>query len=208
MATLHSLHSQFILNMILRNRDRTIFEIGSSVQASSTTDVQFTECFRIKIQENIAIEHAWLKAISTCHTSFLIVSHKHFDRTMLKSLIFEDGQGNGNTNAIISSKSSPLGSDPIPDNLSLNRISQEIMLRIRCLLRHHIHVTLKHNCLAVFIPLGSRYAHNYIASIIAKCFDTVILAPFEQIFLHLALMLRWTRNLCQAIKIVPNDLWL
>ena len=82
------------------------------------------------------------------------------------------------------------------------------MFAVARLLRDHIHVALQNNAAAFLHSGGSGGTHDHVTGSILLCLDAVVFAPFEQVFNHFLLMLRGSRNTGQAIKVIPNDLWL
>jgi hypothetical protein len=67
-------------------------------------------------------------------------------------------------------------------------------------------VSLHYYALAILEPLCGRGRENYVASVVALHVDAVFLSPFEKIFLDFGLVLRWTRDTCETVEVLPNGL--
>lgn len=82
-----------------------------------------------------------------------------------------------------------------------------MMLAVLSLLRHHVHVSLKDNPLAVLHAWGSRLAHHDVTCWVLESLYASFLRPVEQVSLYFLQMSGWTRNLSQFVKVTPDFHW-
>ena len=96
---------------------------------------------------------------------------------------------------------------PIPVHVGLDGILGEVVHRVIILLRHHVHVGLQDDSLAVLHTRGGRLADDDIACLVHKGFQAQALTKVYQIFGDLLYMSRRTRDAGQLIEMLPHVLW-
>ena len=89
-----------------------------------------------------------------------------------------------NTNAVVRAQCRAACMYPSVFDIGFNGVGFKVMLAVRSLLRHHVHMCLEHHCLAVFIALCGGLAHNYVPRRVNKSFYACLFGKVEQELLH------------------------
>ena len=98
---------------------------------------------------------------------------------MLQGLILHDSHDGRNAETVVSAEGSALSLHPLTVNPCLDRVSLEVMGRVGSLLGHHVHVSLKHHCLAVLHARRGRLTHNDIVGRVLESLYANLLGEVE-----------------------------
>ena len=142
--------------------------------------------------------------MSTSQTSFLITCENTLDRTMLDVVAVEDGEFDGTTDTIISTKCCALRFHPLTIDIGLDGILVEIKLHIHEFVAYHIHVTLEDDGLSVLQASGGRLADDDVARLVNNSLQVVAFTKLLQVLNHLLLVLGRARNLVDFSKLLEH----
>ena len=154
------------------------------------------------------MQDAGLEGVRAAHAGLLVIGHEHLDGAVLDGLVLGDGHAHGHTQAVVGAERRAHGGDPFALDDGLDRVLEEIVDGLRSLLRHHVHMALENDSLAVLIARRGGNAHDHISCLVGKRLDLVLLGPVEQVFAHNLLVLGRTGTTGQSVEIVPDDSWL
>ena len=108
---------------------------------------------------------------------------------MPQSLVLKNGKSESDSDSVVGSEGSTLRGHPLPVYLGLDRISEEVVLRVSGLLRNHVHVSLHYHSLAVLVAWSGRNCEYDVAGVVLPHVNTVLLSPAQEIVLNLAFVL-------------------
>ena len=190
-------------------RGRIIFiviETGRYVQAAGAPHAQLPFLFRVQVQENIAVEDAGLEGVGARHAGFLVIGYQDLQRAMLHGRVFQGGQGQRYANAVVRAQRGAVRRYPFAVYIGADGICEEIVRTVGGFLRHHVHVALQDNALAVFHAGRGRNTDDDIAGIVLDGLKAMGLAPVVQVVDDLALVLGRARDLSKCVEILPHYL--
>ena len=145
-----------------------IFQCGSDINATGTTDIKFPFILGVKVQQDFAFQCPGLQTECTVHAGFFILGYQSFQRTVFQSVVFKDCHDSSDPQTIVSSQRSALCLYPITVNIGFDGIFCKVMNGIVIFLRHHIHVRLQDDALAIFHTRSGRLTDNDISDFIDK----------------------------------------
>ena len=159
---------------------------------------------RVEVEQDIALQLALGQLVGTKHARLLVASDEGVDGTVLQGLVLHDGHDRGHAETIISTKRGALCLHPFAVNPRLDGVGLEVVLRLGCLLRHHVHVGLQDDALAVLHSRRSGFAHVDVSGRIFHGIHAAFLAEVEQELLDFLQMSARTRHLCQFVEVAPD----
>ena len=153
------------------------------------------------------MQHAGLQAESAKHARLFVLGNQGFQRPMLQVCGFQHCHDDSHAQPVVGTEGSALGFQPIAVHVSLDGVFGEVVHGVIVLLRHHVHVRLQDDTLAVLHARSSRFADNDIACLVHKRLQTQAFAVIHQIFCDLLHVSRRTRDTCKLVKMLPHILW-
>ena len=187
-------------------RGRLIFiviETGRYVQAAGATYAQLPFLFRVQVQEDVALEDAGLEAVGARHAGFLVIGDQHLQRAVLHGRVFQGGQGQGHANAVVGAQRSAVRRHPFSVHIRIDGIREKVVRAVGGLLRHHVHVPLQDDALAVFHAGRGGHADDDVAGVVLDGLKSMGLAPVVQVFNDFSLVLGGTRDLGKGMEVLP-----
>ena len=178
-AATETLHGQTDTGTI----DRTALD-GHGDLGTDTTGAGHGEdalFLRVQIQHFPAPEHAQINACGTFHTGLLVHGDDHFQGGMGNGGVGEQGHGIGHRNAVITAQGGTLGKDIAAIVLHIQAFLLHINGAVRILLADHVHMTLEHHRLVVFIAGCSIAKEDHIVKLILDIAQVVFLCKGNQI---------------------------
>ena len=104
---------------------------------------------------------------------------------MLEVLALHDSHDGSHAQTVVSTERRALGAHPaLLVDIGLDGVGLEVVRAVRCLLRHHVHVGLQHDALAVLIARSGRLAHDDVAASVLECLYADALGEVEQKLLY------------------------
>ena len=127
---------------------------------------------------------------------------------MLDVVGFKHRKRHGHAESVVCTESRTLRANPIPVDYRFNRVFFKIMHGVGILLRHHIHVSLKNHALHILAARSRPLADDDITDRIAvdNGLETMVYSPVIEIFCDFFLVLRWSRDTGDFIKVLPHNL--
>ena len=181
-----------------------IIEFGSHVNAAGTSDDKLAPSFRVKIEQDVAMEFVFGQVVGTEHACFLIGSDERLNGSMLQVGSLHHSHDDGHTQSVVGTKRSTLGLHPLAVNPRFNRVSLKVVLAVGSFLRHHVHVRLEKHRLAVFHARRCGLAHHDISCRVLEGFHAHLGGEVKQKLLYLVQMARRSWHLCQCIEVLPD----
>ena len=139
---------------------------------------------RVEVHQDVTVQFAFRQSIGTKHACLLISSDQSLHRTMLQTLVLHDSHDGCYTQTIVGSEGGALGLYPLTIYPWLDGIGLEIMGTLRCLLRNHIHMSLKDDTLLLLHTRRGWLAHHNVVSRILEHLNTGLFAEIKQELLY------------------------
>ena len=157
-----------------------IFHSCRLVYSTGRTDNHFAFRLIVKIEKDLARERIRIHMVYAIHCRFFIGSNEAFDRAVRNRIVLHNGHNCRYSHTIVCTECRSFCLDPFAVNPSFDRIVQEIVLRVFSLLRHHIHMALHRNDLAILHTRSSGLAHNNIAGFVLESLNIAFFCPIEK----------------------------
>ena len=206
MAAGQALDVDLVAHVARRDGQGLVLEVRLGVQAAGAADAEFVLVLGVEVEEDVALQEARLEGLGAGHARLLVVGHEDLDGAVLDALVLGDGHRHGDAHAVVGAERGANGGDPFAVDDGLDRVLEEIVDGVRRLLRHHVHVALEHDALAVLKTGSGGDAHDHVAGLVGERLDLVLLGPVEQVLAHDLLMLRGARAAGKSIEVVPDNL--
>lgn len=123
---------------------------------------------------------------------------------MLQCLRSHHGEYRCQTHSVVGAEGRAVGRYPFAVDIGFDRIFGEIERFVVVFLRHHIHVRLQDDALAVLHAGSGRFAHDHIARLVGEAFDPERVALGDQIVANGGFVARRTGNRAQGGKLFPH----
>ena len=205
-TALQALHGEFEALVAGGSVVFIVFEAGRYIQAAGATHAQLAFFLGVQVEEDVALEDTGLQAVGARHAGFLIVGDKHLQRAVLHGRVFQGCQAKGYADTVVGTQRGTVGRHPFPIDIGVDGIFQEIVRGIGSLLRHHVHMTLHDNALAVLHAGRGGNADDDVPCVVLDGIKAVRNAPIIQILNYFPFVLGGTGNLCEGIKVLPDHL--
>ena len=203
-SALQSLDNNLDGSVVLVGLHFLIFECGCDVDTACRTDNKLAPCLRVEIEQNITVEFALGQVVGTEHTSLLVGSDESLNGSVNEGLVLHNGHYGSHTDTVVGAESGSLSLNPFAVYVCLDRVGLEVVCALVALLRHHVHVSLQNDALAVFHSWRSGLTHHYITSRILECLNAYTSGKLKQHVLYFFKMSRRARHLCQCVKVAPD----
>ena len=135
----------------------------------------------VQVDEGPAPETGQVDGIGTQHPDLLVHGDDDFQRGMRDGGICQQGQGEGQGNAVIATKSGALGKDKLAVMGQVQTIHGHIQGTVGLLLADHVHMALKDHRGMVLQALGTRPEEDDIIYLVLDVFESVGLGKGYQI---------------------------
>ena len=198
-----ALHAKADEELALRRGLLLVVEGGRSATTAGTGDKDFALVLRVEVDEVLARHEVVLHALGTGQAGLLVAGEDALQRTMLQTVVGQNGHLHGHANAIVGSQGGTLGPHPFAIDVGLDGIAVEVELAVGILLAHHIHVALQDDGGLALHPRRSGFAYDDIAHLVATSLQAQLLPILEQEVYHPFLALGGARHLvhlCKALK--------
>ena len=149
-STTQVLHSDTYSSIFRIGVHFLIVQCSGDVDAACRANDKLSPMLGVEVQENVALQLTFRQIVGTVHASFFVTGNQCVNRTVLQRPVLHNGHNGGHTQAIVSTEGCALGLHPFSVNPRLDRVGFKIMGAFWCLLRHHVHVSLQDDALAVF----------------------------------------------------------
>ena len=183
-----------------------VFQGTQSVDTAGATDTQFVFVLRIEVEHDAAFEHFRVHLVGARHTGFFVHCNEHLQGRMGYVGSREYRHRGGYADPVVSSQGRSFGANPVAVHHALDTLLIEIENRIRILLVHHIHMSLKDDDGGLFFALGSRLAEYHVTHFID---GGVYFIFFTELFKEcdgFGLFLGAAGHRIEVFKIVPDSL--
>ena len=121
------------------------------VNTTGAADDEFSPMLRVEVQQDVTLQFVLGQFVGTKHTRLLVTRNQRVDGSMLQVLCLHDGHDGCYAQTVVGTQRGTLRLHPLTVNPRFNGVGLEVMLRLGCLLRHHIHVGLQDHALPVLI---------------------------------------------------------
>ena len=142
-----------------------VIQCGCDVDTTGRTNHELAPCLGVEVEENVALQLAAGKCVSTEHACFLIGSDECLHRTVLHVFRLHHGHDGSYAQTVVGTEGCSLGLHPFAVNPGFNGIGFEVVGRFGSLLRHHVHVCLQDDAFAVFHAGSSRGVRLVVAPV-------------------------------------------
>jgi len=145
-------------------------ELSSSVDTASTSDKYLTLILRIKVQQNLSAEEAWLESHSSVKTGFLRCREKTFNLSA-RHVTVKNCKLGGDADTAVGPEGGVRGDHPsVLDDIS-DRILGKVVFHAFVLLADHVRVALKHDYRNILITGRSLLDYEHITCLVGLAFQ-------------------------------------
>ena len=202
MSALQSFNFYFEEEISCGNFYFFIGELRNGINATGTSDKDFSFIFGVKVQQNITAHEAFFQLKSSGQSGFFIYGKQAFQRTVSDAVIRQDSQLGSYADTIIGSESRSLGFQPFSVYFCFDGIGEEVVLYIVVLFTHHIDMRLQYDSLKIFFARSSRLFDQYVSCFIYFCFQIMFCSECLQVGNYFLFLLGRTRHLADFLKIL------
>ena len=184
--------------------------MAESVDTTSAAKENLSLFLRVEVHEDIACNHILAEVLCASKTSLLVDGKQSLKRTVNESLVGEGSKRSRYADTVVGTESSlvVLRVEPLASHLSEDRVGVEVVGLRLGLVRHHVHVALKHNCRGILFAWSGRDAHSNVADRVGLGFYIVSFGELKQELADFSLLLGRAGNLSDFIEDAKNDFWL
>ena len=189
MSAFQPFDSQLVADVAFRSLVGSVSEVGGAVHSTRATGAELALLLGVEVEKDVTLKDTRLEGIGSGHTGLLVVGDKGLKRSVFESLVLKGGKGEGDADAVVRAEGGSLCGHPLPFNLGLDRVGEEIVLCLGGLLRNHVHVSLHDDSLAVLESRSGRNGEYDVAGVILSDIDSMLLSPVQKVLANLLLML-------------------
>ena len=161
-----------------------IVEGGGNVDTAGRTDDELAPVLRIEIQQNVALQLAFRQFVGPIHAGLLVAGDECLDGTVLQVLVLHDSHNGSDAQTIVGTECRASGFHPFAVNPWPYGVGLEVVGRLGCLLRHHVHMSLEDDALLLLHTRCSRLAEHDVAGRVFESLDAGLFAEVEQELLY------------------------
>ena len=123
------------------------------------------------------------------HIRFLRDRAYKFNSRVLERGRVEQRKRIGKRNAVVSAERGSLCPKPVTVHVKIQALFRHVLIAVRSLLCHHVHVTLENNRRLRFIALGSLLNDDYIVLLIPVVLEPSLLCKVQEILADFLLLM-------------------
>ena len=179
-----SFHRDADGDVILVGLHLLIVQRGGDVDATGRADDELAPVLRVEVHQNIALQFALRQLVSTIHARLFVACNQSVDGSVLQVLSLHDSHDGSHPQTVVGTERCTLGLHPLAVNPRLDGVRLEVVVRLRRLLRHHVHVGLQDNAFLMLVAGSSGLAEYDVAGGVLESLDAGLLAEVEQELLY------------------------
>ena len=150
-------------------------ELGACGLATGARDEDLTLVLRVEVYEHVALHKSCLHAHCTSKAGLLVACEHTLQWTVLDVVAVEDGKLDGTSDAVVSTESGALSSEPLTVYVSLDRVLEEVDVYVYELVAHHVHVALENKRRRILVTLSGGLADDDVTGLVGYGLKSVFL---------------------------------
>jgi len=181
-----------------------VVKLENRNQTAGATHRDDTVILAVKVQQIVAAQHVGLDVAGTRQTGLLVDCGQSLHRTALDVGVGDGCKSDCQTHAVVGTQRGVVGANPLTVNDGLDRVVVKVVVRRRCLLGNHVHVTLQDHTLGILKAGGCRTEHGDVANLIDLVLEVVLFCEVNKPSLDFCQTATGAGHLRNLIKDLPH----
>ena len=182
MPTAQAGHRKLDRHRVEQRRPAGGFDLGDRVGAAGAADINGAIFFGIEVEHDATADDRRVEVLGTGQSGLFIHRAEQLERAVDRVRVVRNCHPGRNTDAVIRAERRAFGLHPVAVDLDLDALGHEVVIDVRVLLTHHVHVALENHGRCIFVARSRRNPDRHAARGVLNDLEATLGSPTLEAF--------------------------